>query len=403
LHLDRADIAISKAIHAASDRVRAAPDSVDAWAKLAMVLAAHDINETAADCFSRAAELAPDDPRWPYLQGTSLTTSRPEVAVTLLERSVQLTRKEIPANPRLRLAELLLELGRVDEAQSHILTTLQVHPTNDRAHLLWSRSEFMEGNWQACLDSLAKIQRPVKKAVVLEAEARQRLGQHAEADRLRKVADGTRDIAWPDPYLDRISRFRTGLKAKLVKADKLYGVGRYADSIAILEQVIGDYPDSDWAKVLLGRALIKVKRYEDSEQQLRAALEIAPQSVEGQFRLGVSLFRQNRFDEAIEQFRKSTRLKPDLTMAYYNLSFCLDEIGDLAGAVKSMRQCVQTEPGYSAGWHRLALLEEKQDNIERARAAFQRALTLDPDNRLIKEQLRLLDVDTTVDLSDLEP
>ena len=64
---------------------------------------------------------------------------------------------------------------------------------------------------------------------------------------------------------------------------------------------------------------------------------------------------------------------------------------------------MQIEPSYSDGWHRLALLEEKQGNIEKARKAFQRALTLDPENRLVKEQLRLLDVDTTVDLSDLDP
>lgn len=402
LHLDGADAAISQAIRAAADEVRAAPESVDAWSKLAMVLAAHDINESAADCFARAAELAPDDPRWPYLQGVSLATLRPEVAVTALERSARLC-NETPTNPRLRLADLLLELGRVDEAQRHISKTLQVHSSSDRAHLLWGRSEFLQGDWQACIDSLAKMRRPVRKAMVLEAEARRRLGQNAEADRLRKAADATKDIAWPDPYLHQVLRSRTGLKADLVKADKLYGAGRYRDSIEILQQVIGDYPESDWAKILLGRALIKVQRYEEAEKHLRAALEIAPQSVEGRFRLGVSLFRQNRLDEAIEQFRKSTRLKPDLTMAHYNLSFCLDELGDLDGAVKSMRRCVQIESDYSAGWHRLALLEEEQGNIEKARRAFQRALTLDPDNQLVKEQLRLLDLDATVDLSDLEP
>ena len=400
--LASADVAIAKAVRAAINEVTDAPQSAAAWGKLAMLLAAHDMEQAAARCFARAAELDSGDTRWPYLRGRALATIDPEAAMAAMERAVEVNQDEV-TNPRLLLAEMHLEAGRVDRAKSQIRQTLKSHPGSDRARLLWARAEFLDGNWQECLDSLAQLRDGQSKdSLVLAAEAQQWLGQHQAADGTRRRAESAKEFRWDDPYVQEVLSYRTGLKVALVRADELFIDGKNDQSIAILNRVTKEYPESDWAKILLGRALIRAGRHREAEVHLRAARELAPASVEAKFRLGVALYRQNRIAEAMEQFRSAIRIKPDFTMAYYNLSFCQIEQGDLEGAIRSMRRCVQSAPEYAKGWHRLALLEEQNGDIAKSRQAYHRALALDPANDNIKEQLRLLDVDRTVDPTDLD-
>ena len=400
--LANADVAIAKAIRAAAKDLETKPNSADAWGKLAMLLSAHDMKEVAAQCFQRAAELEPDETRWPYLRGRALALIDLEAAILALKKAVEVNQDQI-TNPRLQLAELLLEQGSVDDASAQIRIVLQKHTNSDRARLLMARAKFLKGDWQACLESLSHFRgEPNKKVFILAAESQQRLGNRDEAHRLRVQADNAEDYGWGDPYVREVMEYRTGLKVSLNQADELFGAGKYEKSIRLLESVIADYPESDWAKILLGRAFIRTQRYSEAEEQLRAALALAPGSVEALFRLGVVHFRQEQLKEATIQFRKAIRLKPDFTMAYYNLSFCQEKQGDISGAIKSMRRCVQCEPEYVQGWHRLALLAEKNGDKESSRDAYGRALSLDPENATIREQMRLLDVDSTVDPSDLD-
>lgn len=398
-----ADIAIAKGARAAAAAVVKSPDSAGAWGELGMLLSAHDMNEIAAACFSRAAELDPTDTRWPYLRGHALAEIDVEAAIEALRSAVAVNKDQV-AGPRLKLAELLLEQGLVDEAYSQIQTTLTHHETSNHAKLLRARAEFLQGNWQACLDAVDSFSgEPNRRALLLAAESSLRLGDKKEADRLRAKADKTENYGWRDRYIDEVLAHRTGLKVSLNRADELFAAKDYAGSTKLLEQLVQDYPESDWAKILLGRVLIRARRYAEAETELRAALALAPASVEAMFRLGVAYYRQSRFEEATKLFRKAVQIKPDFTMAYFNLSFCQEHDEDISGAVRSMRRCVQCEPEYAAGWHRLALLEEKAGKIERARKAYQRALSLDPENQTIREQLRLLDADMTFDPSDLDP
>jgi predicted Zn-dependent protease len=54
-------------------------------------------------------------------------------------------------------------------------------------------------------------------------------------------------------------------------------------AIALLQQAIEDYPESSWARLLLGRAWLRAGNLVASEQVLRSALQREPDSVEGHF------------------------------------------------------------------------------------------------------------------------
>src|SRR5437899_13003373 len=98
------DPAVAGAIEAARREVWWKPHSAAAWGRLGLLLRAHGVRPEANRCFARAEQLAPDDPRWPYLQGYALRLDDPEAAVGHLQRAVALC-GTTPDGPALTLAE----------------------------------------------------------------------------------------------------------------------------------------------------------------------------------------------------------------------------------------------------------------------------------------------------------
>jgi hypothetical protein len=85
---------------------------------MGMVLLAQEVRTGARECFAQASALAPHEPRWPYFLGLAQLVDNPMAAVTNLDRAVRLF-PEAETAPRLRLADTLLSLGRLDEAERH--------------------------------------------------------------------------------------------------------------------------------------------------------------------------------------------------------------------------------------------------------------------------------------------
>ena len=80
--LDGADPAVVALIEPALNQVLLTPRDPQAWGTLGMVLRAHDYNPEAVECFSQAQHLNGNEPRWPYFQGTALTSLDPPAAAS---------------------------------------------------------------------------------------------------------------------------------------------------------------------------------------------------------------------------------------------------------------------------------------------------------------------------------
>src|SRR5204862_4645185 len=128
------DPAVAGAIEAARRQVWWTPHSAAAWGRLGMLLRAHGVRPEANRCFARAEQLAPDDPRWPYLQGYALRLDDPEAAARHLQRAVALC-GTTPDGPALTLAEVSARQGRLDDAEAQFRRVLENNPDNARAHL----------------------------------------------------------------------------------------------------------------------------------------------------------------------------------------------------------------------------------------------------------------------------
>jgi tetratricopeptide (TPR) repeat protein len=374
------DPAVLRAIDAARTAVVESPRSADAWGRLGMNLLTHGFSEEAISCLVQAEQLDPHEVRWPYLHATTVLARDPETALARLRRAVEVC-GNAPDAPRLTLAELLLQRGRLDEAERHFRGVLEASPDNARAHLGMSRLACAR---EALADSLWHLDRATgdphtrKAARLMRAEVLQQLEEFAAAaQELGGAKPLPPDQPWPDPFTEAVAALQTGKQFRLARADQLLANNRVSEAIQVLRPTVQDYPDFGWAWLMLGRALLQAKDPVGAEGALRTAAERAPDTVEAHFYLGVALFQQDRPREAAACFRKAAQLRPSFAEAHYNLGYSLRGQGETAAAVASFRTALACKPNYAEAHANLGELLVQQGQTAEAVVHLRQAVQLD--------------------------
>ena len=370
LDLTAIDPAVRRAVDNARTAVLQNPQSADAWGKLGMILQGHGLSVEAANvCFAQAERLDPHKPCWPYYQATSVLNTDPEAALPKLRQTVQLC-DCTPDVPRLQLAEVLLDLGHLEEATQQLERVLQLEPGNTLAFLDLGRIAFEQG---ALDKSISQLDQAVadphtrKAARILLAQTYERLGNKTAAEQeLHRANEFPNDLVWPDPYKADLLQLRVGKQVALARADQLIHQGKYPQAVQVLQRTVQEYPDAAWAWVMMGRAHLGKKDNVAAEQALRKATELGPELAEAQFYLGVAYFFQKNYAAATTCFRKAIQLKPDFALAHYNLGHSLKEQGDDTAALAAFRTAISCQPEYAAAHYNLATLLVKKGEWKEA-------------------------------------
>ncbi|HTU91132.1 MAG TPA: tetratricopeptide repeat protein [Gemmataceae bacterium] len=352
------DPEVAETIAAARSKVRQQPNSGAAWGRLGMVFLAHDFHEEAQRSFAQAERLDASDARWPYLRGLSLTRTNPEEGIPCLQRAAERCGDD-PLAPRLRLAEALLNQGRLDEAALNLEQARKKEPHHARVQLGLGRLAVLRGQWNAAreyLDSCSNDVHTRRLAHTLLAEAWTRLGDTDKAREEQRQADeAPEDQLWLDPFIEDVMRLQRGLSVRLQRAVDLFAQKRYRQGVELLEETAKRYPRSSRLRLLLGDIWRKLGRPDQAEEALTEAVRVDPDSPDAWFRLGCIQAARNRPREAADSFRRTIRLKPDHADAYFNLGHRLKELGDSGGAVDAFRAALRCRPDHDRA--RQALVE----------------------------------------------
>jgi cytochrome c-type biogenesis protein CcmH/NrfG len=335
------------------------PASAETWGRLGMVYRAHDFVAESLACLAEAERLDPREPCWPYLQGLTRVITDPDAGIADLERATERCGDE-PLVARLRLAEALLEAGRLDEAQSHLDRALQVQPDSCRARLGLGRRALLRGEWRTGMDRLAACvhdEHARKMALGLRAEAWNRLGEpdRARAEQAR-AEELPPDLAWADPFRDRVLEWFRGLRERMARAASLDQSGRTDEAGEVLEETAARYPYSVETWVRLGDLRLRQNDPGRAEVAYHKAVQADPDAAEAWFRLGCAQALRGP-KEAADSFRRAIRLRPDHTLAHYNLAHRLRELGDLAGAADEFRAALRCQPDYAPARDALKKIE----------------------------------------------
>src|SRR5262249_18267373 len=157
--------AVARLVKKSLHEVKRSPRSADAWGKLGMVLLANRFGRDSLTCITEAERLNPADPRWAYFAALLLLTEDTEAGLKHLRRAVALS-DNLP-ELRMKLAEVLFGLEKLEEAEEIFRQVLHRHTDNPRACLGMGRVALVRKDLPASLNYLkrAVLQAPNVKAV----------------------------------------------------------------------------------------------------------------------------------------------------------------------------------------------------------------------------------------------
>lgn len=354
-----ADPAVAAAYRSARDAVLASPRSATAWGHYGMFLLTCECSAQSRACFAEAARLDPLEPRWPYYHALTFVADDPPQAIADLGRVVELC-GDTPDVPRLLLADLLLEAGRLDEAEAHLLKALAAHPGSARAEFGLGRLAVERGDLRGGAEHLRRAaanRYTARGAHALLAQVLRRLDDGPGARREQEAAAaGDSRPSWPDPWVAELNALRVGRRAGADLVSELLGAGRAAEARAAAERLTRAYPEAGNSWLLLGQACLQQNDYRAAEPALRRAVDLMPGSVEAHFELGAALFQEEDHAAAAEQFRLAVEAKPASATSWFNLGRCLLRLGDEDDAADALRKAVEYRPQFAEAHRELGEL-----------------------------------------------
>jgi protein O-GlcNAc transferase len=384
--LQNMDPAVADILDAARREVWWHPHGAASWGRLGQLFLAHGYRAESSRCFAQAERLDPNEPRWPYLQGSTVRLDDPEAAIGHLRRAVALC-GAVPDAPELCLAEVCLGQNRLDDAEHHFRHVLEVDPGNARAHLGLGRLGYERGDLRGALAHLqvsTSSKLTQKASFVLRAQIFHLLGDEAAASRERAQAAGLpEDPPWPDPFFEETLALQVGKQAGLARLHMLNRQDRIAEARTLAHRLEDQYPEIYW--LVEGREQMDRGNLAAAEEALRKAVRLAPDSVDTYVDLGTVLFRQKNYGAAADCFQKVIELVPGHGAAYRSLGECQRAQGNRAAAIEAFRTSLRYVP-QSAETHRdLGSLLAEDGQSKEALVHLRQALQLAPGDLKTKE------------------
>ncbi len=146
------------------------------------------------------------------------------------------------------------------------------------------------------------------------------------------------------------------------------------------------------ANELLEEAIsLKETQAEKAKSMLLEVVKIDPQSVKGHFHLGIVFMKLKDYPNATETFRKAAALDPQFPDSYFNLGYIHAINKDYPKAEEMYKHVVKLSPPYlDEALFNLGIVQDKQGKRELCIENIERALKVNPKNRLAFEYLARL-------------
>ncbi|HEY4184357.1 MAG TPA: tetratricopeptide repeat protein [Polyangia bacterium] len=270
-----------------------------------------------------------------------------------------------PAKLGPRIGELLVKLGRRDEALAFYQRQIAAGGTAPALRVAAARLALERGQRdvaQALVEAVIAEDPRTPGALFVLGEALRAKGDLAGAIaelRRAQAVDGSPDV-------------------QLEYGRVLASMGRDEEALAALAET-GDLPEANLER---GRIALRRGNTEKAVEELTVATAKLPANAEAFLLLGQAEDRQGHGPQAEAAFKTTARLAPAVGEARYRLGRMLLDRGAVAAALPHLRAAVEHLPP-TASWRadayfQLGFAERRQGSRDRAVAAFRRYLELAP-------------------------
>ena len=367
---------LEKAFHV----LQARPLDAEANGNLGMLLQALDQTETAEVCYQRAHHLDPRRFQWAYYLGlVQALKGRNAEAAASLRAAIAIDPGYVPA--RIRLAEVLVGLGGLDESRQVCESLLKDNPQVAPAWYWLGRIASARGRLPEAEEHYRKacqLWPTYATAHYALALSCQKLGHTAEAR--------TEIAAWQkykaagdpqpeDPALEAVRALDNSALAHLTKGVDLENAGNIEQAIAEHEEALRQDPKLSQAYANLISLYARVVKPEKAEQAYRNLISINPNLPQSHYDYGVFMVSRGNFAAAESAFRKALASSPNYAEAHSNLGAMLERRGKFEEAAGEYEAAIENKPAFREAHYQLGHLLLMQKKTPEAIAQLLQTVT----------------------------
>ncbi|HEX6717346.1 MAG TPA: tetratricopeptide repeat protein [Pyrinomonadaceae bacterium] len=387
------------------------PRNVDAHTYLGMIAADANELKEAERHFAAAASLAPSEPstrnnygailmrlgrtsqaRTEFEASLKLNANQPSaltnlaqiyfdrgqpddlrMARDLLERAAKSTSD--PQTSRallttyLKLGQVLIEKGFLDEAIAELSTAAALDPTNIDVIVNLSRAQMLKKDLRAAGRTLeTAVASGLDNAKIYAA-----LAEVYEADgHFENAIPAMRLAVSRDPQNEGY-HFRYGL---LLIDSHASGAG-----IVRLQEAVKRFPNSARLWLALGIAQLVYGQNAEAENSFKRSLALDPKAVPALAYLGVTYAERSMYDKAIGFYEQAIALNAKLAPLYYLIADTMLKMSDpdTARIEKYLKHAIELDPNLAGAYLTWGRLYVRENRYNEAAPLFERAVSLQPD------------------------
>lgn len=332
-------------------------------------------------------------------------------------RNIEALRELVAREPdnigyRIRLGWWLVEVDKLEEAQTHFKKALELDPNHLDA--VWGLATVHQGKG----DNETAVE-------VLREYLRRRPGDRQAQKYLAEMSGqskGTLDLAVRE-YQQMLERNPGDIETAKKLGKALVGLKRYEDAIAHYDRLVKAYPEDRALRLERARVLSWAKRYEASLAEYDALLaaepgnrvylwetanvltwagmyeeavplyqrilEQDPRDTDVRLALAEALNWSGRRAEAIREFEEILAVDPKNRRARLGLAQALSWSGKVNGAIRVFEEIKKEDPKNVDASLGLADAYWRVGDAGRAEAEYRQVLALDPANGEAKERVKV--------------
>ena len=309
---------------------RTAPDSAEAWGRLAVCYDVHELLPEAVACYDRAETLDPADFRWPYFLGFALAETDRRAGLAAHRRALRLRPDYAPLHHHLGRA--LLAIEELDAARDHLQTAIELEPSLIAAHLALAELALTRQQPRAALEHLdraAALGPSAGQIHSYRAEAHRRLGDLDAAEQeLERAGRPVVGEPVPDP-VRRAGQYDAGVSRRWrrLRSGNALAEGDPDRALAEWNALLRDEPGDAEALEQIGRIHHLANRADEAIAAYEQAIEADPARHELRNTLGALLARSGQAERGLRLLRASCAELPGDLDAHMNLALALRDLG----------------------------------------------------------------------------
>lgn len=384
------------------------PQSAGLYFQLGVTLARMNDRTAARDALRRALELNPNLIRAHFLLGT-LAIEQGDAAESVAHLQHYVRRRPGDTQAAENLAGALARLGRYGDASAlfaALLAGAQVEPQ----HHLEAMYVMLKMEKPGEAEKLVPPEGAPIIGTLLRAVARQMKNEPylpllesldtIESDLDEECSNSVNELLYlfgaesAGPWIvEHIAQFRTEVSSRtlgIIQARTLMRMERYADAVAVLEDVLKSFPPEKWVHYYLAICYEELDRFDETEAHLRASLNFDPDDPDLLNFLGYLYAEYNtNLDEAEKLINKALSITPDSPFYLDSLGWVYYRKGEADKALELIQRAI-----YGMDTDDAVLRDHLGDvwllkgDPERAVEQWERARRLDPGLKGVQEKIR---------------